>query len=82
MSRYAERVALVTGAGRAIADAQADAGASVVYLDFDPKLTADAASAATARGSIIQKCPRSSRSAFKSTWQMVPAKSSALPVRW
>lgn len=47
-------VVLVTGAGRgigqAIADAHAAAGAAVLYLDFDPALAKAAAEAATSKG--------------------------------
>ncbi|WP_341990524.1 SDR family NAD(P)-dependent oxidoreductase [Azorhizobium sp. AG788] len=48
------RVILVTGSGRgigrAMADAHADAGAAVAYLDQDPALAQDAADSAKARG--------------------------------
>lgn len=51
---HAGRVALVTGAGRgigrAIADAHAAAGAGVIYLDHDGALAEEAAGAAKARG--------------------------------
>jgi len=51
---HAGEVVLVTGAGRgigrAIADAHADAGAAVLYLDFDPALAETAARDAAARG--------------------------------
>jgi 3-oxoacyl-[acyl-carrier protein] reductase len=51
---HAGQVVLVTGAGRgigqAMADAHAAAGASVLYLDHDPALSRAAADAATARG--------------------------------
>lgn len=51
---HADSVVLVTGAGRgigrAIADAHAATGAKVIYLDQDAELAADAAKAATARG--------------------------------
>lgn len=54
MTTHANRVALVTGAGRgigqAIADAHAAAGAKVAYLDHDPKLAEDAAALARTRG--------------------------------
>ncbi|MFG1398267.1 SDR family oxidoreductase [Roseixanthobacter pseudopolyaromaticivorans] len=48
------RVVLITGSGRgigrAMADAHADAGAAVAYLDHDPALAQEAADSATARG--------------------------------
>ncbi|MFG1420959.1 SDR family oxidoreductase [Roseixanthobacter liquoris] len=48
------RVVLVTGSGRgigrAMADAHADAGAAVAYLDHDPALAQEAADSAKARG--------------------------------
>ncbi|MFC4173992.1 SDR family oxidoreductase [Microvirga sp. GCM10011540] len=54
MSSHAGRVALVTGAGRgigrAMADAHSAAGAKVAYLDHDPALAEEAAAAAKQRG--------------------------------
>ncbi|MFG1343576.1 SDR family NAD(P)-dependent oxidoreductase [Xanthobacter autotrophicus DSM 431] len=54
MSTHSSRVVFVTGAGRgigrAMADAHADAGAAVAYLDHDAALAEEAAAAATARG--------------------------------
>lgn len=54
MTGHAGKVVLVTGAGRgigrAIADAHADAGAAVAYLDHDAALAEEAAAAAAARG--------------------------------
>lgn len=51
---HAGKVVIVTGAGRgigrAMADAHAEAGAAVVYLDHDPDLAREAASAAIERG--------------------------------
>ncbi|MFG1425255.1 SDR family oxidoreductase [Roseixanthobacter glucoisosaccharinicivorans] len=51
---HSGRVVLVTGSGRgigrAMADAHADAGAAVAYLDHDPALAQEAAESATARG--------------------------------
>lgn len=51
---HAGEVVLVTGAGRgigrAIADAHVEAGAAVIYLDRDPALSREAAQAARARG--------------------------------
>ncbi|MEW6121834.1 MAG: SDR family NAD(P)-dependent oxidoreductase [Pseudomonadota bacterium] len=54
MSSHAGHVAFVTGAGRgigrAMADAHADAGAAVAYVDHDLDLAREAADAASARG--------------------------------
>ena len=54
MTSHAGRVALVTGAGRgigqALADALAAAGARVAYLDHDPALAEAAAQGARAKG--------------------------------
>jgi 3-oxoacyl-[acyl-carrier protein] reductase len=54
MSSHTGHVALITGAGRgigrAIADAHAAAGARVAYVDHDPALAEEAASAARERG--------------------------------
>lgn len=54
MSTHSGRVALVTGSGRgigrAIADAHGAAGAAVVYLDHDPALAETAAAEAIAAG--------------------------------
>lgn len=54
MSTHEGRVVVVTGAGRgigrAIADAHADAGAAVAYLDHDAALAESAATDAKARG--------------------------------
>jgi len=54
MSRHGARVVLVTGAGRgigrAIADAHVSVGADVAYLDHDPTLAETAASHARAGG--------------------------------
>ncbi|MEP9376132.1 SDR family NAD(P)-dependent oxidoreductase [Aquabacter sp. CN5-332] len=54
MSSHSGRVALVTGAGRgigrAMADAHADAGAAVIYLDHDRELARAAAEDAAKRG--------------------------------
>lgn len=56
MSTHRGRVALVTGAGRgigrAMADALADAGAAVVFLDHDASLAQAAADAAQQRGAV------------------------------
>ena len=54
MSASSSPVVFVTGAGRgigrAMADAHADAGAAVAYVDFDPALAEEAANAAALRG--------------------------------
>jgi 3-oxoacyl-[acyl-carrier protein] reductase len=54
MTTHANKVALITGAGRgigqALADAHAAASAKVAYLDHDPNLAEEAATAARARG--------------------------------
>jgi 3-oxoacyl-[acyl-carrier protein] reductase len=54
MTTHANKVALVTGAGRgmgqAIADAHAAAGAKVAYLDHDLELAKEAVAAARTRG--------------------------------
>ena len=54
MSSHAGHVALITGAGRgigrAMADAHAAAGARVAYLDHDPALAEEAAAAAKSQG--------------------------------
>lgn len=60
MTTHAGRVVLVTGAGRglgqAMADAHAAAGAKVAYLDHDPELAEDAAQAARAQGWTALPC--------------------------
>lgn len=54
MSAPLSPVVFVTGAGRgigrAMADAHADAGAAVAYVDHDPLLAEEAANAAALRG--------------------------------
>lgn len=54
MSLSSSPVVFVTGAGRgigrAMADAHADTGAAVAYVDFDPALAQEAANAAILRG--------------------------------